>query len=397
MRSLLFFYTFLFICFFTYNSYTQDYFSGCNMVPSLGESEAQSIQYEGKYITSTGTLRVLVVIIRFADDNETSSIWSNVNVKPAWIENFVNTNYSPTGAYYPGTVSDYFFQNSYGNLHIIGDVYYITLPQNESYYHEYAYNNNSADLARGLIQMEALNILDNPPHNVDFSLYDNWNFLDIYNVQSGQDNILDMCWLITRNLHDSNLPPDQLPLGAGWAGLDCSTHFRDGITIKSGGSYISTTFPNSGITIFRDLINYGINPLTYQYGNFTNVNIVAHEMTHHFFGGGHFSDGKRFLNLNSRYASNMLSYVGGWMGEYSGYEKWRLGWMTPHLISTDNDYVLWDLASTTTDPSKKRLLKINIPGTTQFYLIENRSWISTYESRYNYAGGPGAKLKRKSK
>lgn len=241
--------------------------------------------------------------------------------------------------------------------------------------------------------MEALNIIDSAPYNVDFSLYNNWKFLDIYNIQPGQDGKLDMCWLITRNLHDQSYTQNSYKFGAGWAGLDCSTHVRDGVTIKSGGSPSSWTLPNSGITIFRDLIHFGINPLTYQYGNFTNVNIVAHEMTHHFFDGGHYADGGKILNYGSRYASNMLPYVGGWMGEYSGYEKWRLGWMTPDLINADGDQILWDLCSTPTDPNKKRLLRINIPGTTQFYLIENRSWISTFETRYNMYGGPNALLK----
>lgn len=392
MRSLLLLCTFLTLYSISQNSLAQDYFKGCDMITLPEESEGINIQYKGKYITSTETLRVLVVFIRFADDYETSSIWPNASVKPTWIENFVNNYFSSTGNYYSGTVSDYFYQNSYGNLHIIGDVYYVTLPQNESYYHEYAYSNNSASLARGLIEMEALNIIDSPPYNVDFSAYDNWKFNGEYNTQPGQDGILDMCWLITRNLHDQSYPNEKR-IGAGWAGLDCATHTRDGVTIKTGGNPNSWTLPNSGITIFRDLINYGINPLTYQFGNFTNVNIVAHEMTHHLFGSGHFADGNRFLDLSSRYASNMLSYVGGWMGEYSGYEKWRLGWTTPTLINSDNDYVLWDLSSTSTDPNKKRLYKITIPGTSQFYLIENRSWVSNFESRYNMYGGPDAILK----
>jgi M6 family metalloprotease-like protein len=392
MRTLLVLCVFLLLYFSTQKSSAQDYIKSCDMVPLPEESEVQSVQYKGKYITSTGTLRVLVVIIRFADDNETSSIWPNVTIKPDWIENFVNANYSSTGNYYPGTVSDYFYQNSYGNLHIIGDVYYVTLPQNESYYHEYAFN-NSATAARGLIEMEALNIIDSAPYNVNFALYDNWKYLSNYNTISGQDGVLDMCWLITRNLHDQNYSQNNYKIGAGWAGLDCATHTRDGVTIKTGGEPNDWVLPNSGITIFRDLINYGINPLTYQYGNFTNVNIVAHEMTHHFFDSGHYADGNRFLNLNSRYASNMLSYVGGWMGEYSGYEKWRLGWTTPTSISADGDYVLWDLSTTPTDPIKKRLYKITIPGTSQFYLIENRSWVGTFESRYNMYGGPDAILK----
>jgi hypothetical protein len=116
-------------------------------------------------------------------------------------------------------------------------------------------------------------------------------------------------------------------------------------------------------------------------------------MTHYLFGFGHLTQGDIPLINGLRYTSNMLSYVGGWRGVFSGYEKWRLGWMTPTPISADGDYVLWDLASTSTDPNKPRLFKINLPGTNQFYLIENRNWISMFETRYNAYGGPDALLK----
>lgn len=387
MRYLFLFFCFLFFSLFFQESFSQDFHLDCDMPEIYGEEEVQSIQYKGMYVTSTGTLRVLVVFVRFADDNVTSSIWPDPNVKPAWIQNFVSNTYSPNGYYYSGTVSDYFYKNSYGNYHVIGDVYYVTLSQNESYYHEYAFT-HTAISARGLIEMEALNIIDSAPYNVDFSLYDNWKYIDIFNTQVGQDGKLDMCWFITRSLNDQNYPANKR-LGFGWAGLDCSTHIRDGVTIKGGGF---PSFPTSGITIFRNIHDFGINPVNPQFGNFTNVNIVAHEMTHYLFGPGHFTQGDNSLNTN-RYTSNMLSYVGGWRGMYSGYEKWRLGWMTPTPISTDGDYVLWDLASTTTDPNKHRLFKINIPGSSQFYLIENRSWISMFETRYNAYGGPNALLK----
>ena len=86
------------------------------------------------------------------------------------------------------------------------------------------------------------------------------------------------------------------------------------------------------------------------------------------------------------------------MGEYSGYEKWRLGWMVPKTISSsDVNYVLYDLASTMTEPSDSkegRLFKIDIPSTNQYFLIENRQWTTPFEPRYCVNSGDHGKLRQ---
>ncbi|HRN25933.1 MAG: hypothetical protein IT276_15165 [Ignavibacteriaceae bacterium] len=74
MRSIFLICIFLLIYSNTPTLLAQNIASGCDMVTLPLESETQQIEYKGKYITSTGTLRVLVVLVRFADDNETSSI-----------------------------------------------------------------------------------------------------------------------------------------------------------------------------------------------------------------------------------------------------------------------------------------------------------------------------------
>ncbi len=236
--------------------------------------------------------------------------------------------------------------------------------------------------------MEAFDKLDNPPYNVDFSVYDNWNKLATYDIQPGQDGELDMCWFLTRNIQTTNFPSGQAPFDIGWALLDAGTHTRDGKTIKGG-------FPGSGIGMFEPLIYRSVNASQPPFGTYPVVNHVAHEMSHYFFGSGHWADGFTFTTITSnRSKSNLKTYVGGWAGVYSGYEKWRLGWMTPTPITADGDnYTLWDLASTMTHPVKYRLYQIDIPGTSQFFLIENRRWISAFEPRYNVNAGPHGLLK----
>jgi hypothetical protein len=171
----------------------------------------------------------------------------------------------------------------------------------------------------------------------------------------------------------------------GVAALECTTHQRDGVWIEQG-------FPGSGISMFKDHINWSVNASTATKGSI--VNHVAHEMSHYFFGrSDHFADiPKPFVG--SRSGSSFKTYVGGWRGVYSGYEKYRLGWMQPTPITVDGDsYILWDLATTMYHPAKPRLYKINIPGTSQFFLVENRRWISQFEPRYSGDSDPDGLLK----
>jgi hypothetical protein len=391
MRHLIFGSLLFVFCLFN-NSAGQNFSSECGMPeePDAPESYAPPTHFVGRHITSSGTLRVLVVFIRFAGDTETTPVWPDTAVLPAWAQNLVNTNYSPTGNYYPGTASHFFHQNSYGNLHVIGDVYYVTTDSTEDYFHQYASSNDEI-AARGIIEMEALDKLDSAPYNVDFSIYDNWNRVSNYtvipNTPTVKDDEVDMIWFITRNI-DKNPPIGNFY--TDHAKLDCITHDRDGKTIRG------RSFPGSGIGMFSNRIYHSVNSSQEPYGTYSIVNLLAHEMTHYFFGSGHFSLWDNQL-ASRRYGADLKSYVGGWRSAYSGYEKWRLGWLTPKTITVSGDnYILYDLATTMNEPpgaTNGRLYKIDIPGTDQYYLIENRSWTSPFEARHNADSGIHGLLK----
>jgi hypothetical protein len=199
------------------------------MTAQENQSTTGPITFGGSDITSTGVLRVLVIFVRFAGDTETSATWPNPAVLPEWAQHFVDTAYSPTGNYYQGTASHYFYQNSYGKLHIIGDVYYVTTDSSEDYFHRYAYSNRDVS-TRGIIETEIFNKLDNPPYNVDFRRYDNWT-KDEFPQKNKPDGSLDMCWFFTRNLHKDN-SQGHANFSIGEAVLDCPSITKDGILIK---------------------------------------------------------------------------------------------------------------------------------------------------------------------
>jgi hypothetical protein len=326
-----------------------------------------------------------MIWLRFVDDNEATPLWPSPSVLPDWARRFVDTAYSPTGNYFPGAVSGYFYENSYGRYHVIGDVYYVTLDESEQYFHQIAAS-QGAGAARSAIEIEAFNKLDAAPFNVDFRRYDNWianNQNTPFGNTPGHDNVLDMCWFMTRNLRDDAYAPGSR-FGIGWATLDCSSLTKDGILIK-GSDYF---FPASGIGMFAAHAYRTLNSSTATDDSYPLVNHVAHEMTHYFFGYDHFAQGQPFLS-STRANALMGPYAGGWRGHYSGYEKWRLRWLLPTVIGADTDVNLYELGSTM-DSTKTKLIKIPISGSTQYYLIEYRGWSSAYEfRRVQFSAAPG--------
>lgn len=319
-----------------------------------------------------------MVWVRFADDNETTPDWPDPEVLPEWAERFINTDEDPSGNYYQGTVSHYFYENSYGKMHVIGEVYYVTTDNDEDYYHQIAFTSGDG-AARSAIEMEVLDKLDEV-YNVDFTRYDNWTF-GTFNHSSNPDDKVDMIWFMTRNLHDENPPAGRSAFGIGWATLDCPTHTRDGKTIIGGGLF---GFPGSGIGLFQPHLYRPINSSTAVEGKYPLVNHVAHEMSHYFFGGGHFAYGG-YIGPRRR-ISGFRPYAGGWAGTYSGYERWRLGWLSPTVVTANTDnLILWDLA-TTFDSTRNRLLQIAIPGSSQFFLVESRRFLSPFEARISPFG-----------
>lgn len=288
----LFFVSIVLVVFFLFpnSKAIAQYPSECAMDSVPPEVQILTITYGGREISSMGTLRVLMIWVRFADDNESTAIWPNPSVLPEWAQRFVDTAYSASGNYFSGTVSHYFYENSYGKMHVIGDVYYVMTDHSEDYYHQLAYS-AGASAARSAIETEVLNKLDNSPYNVDFNRYDTWKFRiadEDFHHESGVDHKVDMIWFMTRNLHDGSLPSGQAAFGIGIAALYCPTHVRDGVTIAGG-------FPGSGITMFSNHIYKPINSSTATDGNYPLVSVVAHEMSHYLFGAGHFARGDIFL------------------------------------------------------------------------------------------------------
>jgi hypothetical protein len=156
---------------------------GCGTTPAQDQTGnlpftmLQHVARGGREVTNQGTLRVLVVFVRFADDfdNGTNPDWNNFQILPAWAQTIVDPTVPSSGQQYTTLNLSNFFdrvsggdgQGQHGMLQIVGDVYYVTTDSNREDY------DNEEEVHRHVLEK-----LDNPSlYNVDFSLYDNWEFI----------------------------------------------------------------------------------------------------------------------------------------------------------------------------------------------------------------------------
>jgi hypothetical protein len=316
----------------------------------------------GQEKTATGTLKVLVIFVRYADDEVNTDNWPNFNVLPTWAQTFVDQSIPPNHIFTPFNASDFFDRSSGGNgngnlgqFHVIGDVVYVTTLHNSSFYN-YDF----------LVFNEIFQTLDDPngQYNIDFKQYDNWEFMrnnvkfNHYYLPGVGDGIVDYIWIINRSASRDGVAAEKTLSSVNF-------NTNDGVTIKS----------TSGSRIFN--VRDDTTPKT--------VNGPVHEYCHYLFGGnqftGHF-DGRSYWNHGNEgliYSfAQMLAIDAGWM---SGYEQYRLGWLNPTIIEQNtNVFILGD----THINNEAVIIPLRYDQTTgwlkEYYFIEN------FETRNEYNG-----------
>ncbi len=345
--------------------------------------QSQFIHTGGRYITSQGIITAFVLFVRFADDNQASTTWPDASVLPHWAKNILNPNYRSSGNYTLNSLTHYFYENSYGTLHIVGDVYYVTLPYPENHY----YSMRDAFAARAAIEADALSQFATLIQNlgVDMRKYDNWTNRGMFNNLQKKDGVVDLCWIAVRNLHDEN---HSIELNRAEAMLYASKTIG-GVSIKMG-------YPGSGISMFEDtgvgrlprqtVISMCISQYDNDGMHYSVIATMAHELSHYFFGSGHFGTPNLGARLSAtRSSSHMYPYAvntGGAAGNFLGYEKIRLGWITSseiQIVSSGTATITLPDMETTTSGIK--IVKIPLDSSQSIFL-ENRSWKSIYEPRY---------------
>lgn len=149
----------------------------------------------GRYKPAQDTLRVLMVYVRFEDDNQSMSYWNtwpnpnNVWEAESWMKNSVDSLATTMSNNYLN-LTNYFRTMSNSQFIVLGDVVYVEAPSKDTF-----------SPLTNLNLMEAVNtwVLEYLDPRIDLSKYDNYDYLGIKNHEKKPDNILDMIYMLYRS------------------------------------------------------------------------------------------------------------------------------------------------------------------------------------------------------
>ncbi len=358
-------------------------------------------------VTGDGEFRVLVVFARFADETAPTATWPDAAVLPQWASTIVDATPEQIGTH-PRNVSAYYHENSDGRFVLTGDVRYVTLAHPEAYYHTEIPGDDVA--ARGAIIREALTTLTDPKgaHRVDLSRYDNWTSAVDHQHRAEPDSIVDMIWFIMRTVDDTprphadgrtpTFPWRRITRAAADFNLPGEPFVQRGVRVQGIAGAVHGSA--SGLMLFD---NNAHKPVTMhdegKAGGAPSITgVLVHEFSHYHFGAGHFGDGGMYLAPN-RYGSYLTGYAvnsGNAYGHHHSYEKIRLGWLGEgaglRVVRVDERDVTIELHDqSATGDDRIRALRIELPGTTQAVLVEQRGWLGEFESRWAPYNGAHAR------
>ncbi len=342
----------------------KNFIPGFNEINSFKNSSSytnSSSSFIGSMVHKTPVqgqfLRILIIYVRFPDDNLSGSdmngyaVWPNPGmprpVNPYTADHtFIDSSEGSPDVnfmdrYRPYTISDYFCEMSMGQFDVIGEEYSVMLPHTSTDYREMGYDCSQ-------INEEAIR-LAHDQNNIDFRRYNNWT----YNVDgwtwlpAAGDKMVDMIVMEYRKAPgypennwfiNINVP------ASGISNLGTMNEIKMDSTIVTSGS---------GVTCLSVLQNYS-----------KMTQIMLHEMSHKYF--------------YSHYDIGLMTGVEHSSFNYSPYERTTLEYVTPVSIpypytEKSRDFVLGDYIST------GDLVELNLPFDGEKYYIANHQKKSLYD------------------
>ena len=228
----------------------------CGLNVSRAQMQPQG-EVGGKYITAHGVLRILIVFASFPDDETPHPFWP-AHQPPLFMRRFIDPD-TLTHSTDPFNLTHYFREMSLGQFNLIGDVVWVEAARPVTdYSNSGSYGHANSDL-----------IKDRLDSIVDFSQYDQWTRVGIYNTVNVPDGIVDMMVIVWRTTI------------YGYLG-EASLGYKPAISVD--GKRIEMGFPEnflvsegSGVTC------------EYPYGDDPSrvMKTMAHELGHWLLGGSH--------------------------------------------------------------------------------------------------------------
>jgi len=305
-------------------------------------------QRGGKYITSSGELKALVVFAKFKDDNNPHQYWPE-NSFPAEMNDFVDPDMQ-TGSAHFLNLTNYYNQMSFGNFKVTGRSIGVETP----YPIEHYIPQNEIYPNRSHANKDILLSIDD---SVNFTEYDNWTYISNYFHSNEPDGIVDMVVVIWRGLVFSD----------GWCGessLGGGNEFyveNNQVKIRMGyGGYPGYGSYGSGVTI--------------QYwgerSRERNFKAVIHEIAHW------------LIHIDHPYSSFNHTFWGMLTLTSEGicanaYERERVAWINPTEI--DGTILAAPMGDYITTPSAYKYHPEN-GYESEMYFFENHQQLSIYDN-----------------
>ncbi|MFO7527013.1 MAG: T9SS type A sorting domain-containing protein [Ignavibacteriaceae bacterium] len=305
-------------------------------------------QRGGKYLTSLGELKVLVVFAKFKDDHSLHNYWP-ASSYPEEMEMVIDSNIQAGSSHYLN-LTNYYRQMSFGNFKVTGKAVLAETPYPKEHY--IPLNGNYPN--RSLANTDILKVIDD---RVDYGEFDNWTYISNYYHKNAPDGIVDMIIIIWRGLVFADNWCGEASLGGGAEFFVENNLLR----IKMGyGGYPGEGIFGSGVTV--------------QYwgerSRERNFKVIVHEIAHWLINSEH-----PYSLVNHSFWGMLTLATEGICA--NSFERERVAWLNPHLIEGTilsapiGDYV-------TTPSSYKFQLDNGYPG--EIFFFENHQQVSIYDN-----------------
>ncbi|MCC7445756.1 MAG: T9SS type A sorting domain-containing protein [Saprospiraceae bacterium] len=320
-------------------------------------------QIGGYALPSEGTIRVLFVFAQFPDDKHdtTNSTWIKGQA-PTNMQGWVDQSWSSNPT--QGSMTHYFNEMSFNKLKFIGKTVSVVTPQTRAWY---LANSKS----RGYIHKEIIQQLD---QTWDFAQFDNWDFEGNYNHINRPDGIVDMIFMVWRNIANefssdsSKTIYQKLDMGRyGDLGGSQFTVDNGLRTIKTGFWPSGNTPGGSGVTLCDWFIE-----------NMFRFSI--HEYGHYLQGGNDQHVGFGFWGLLSGWGiKNFIA---------NAFERYRLGWINLNTVQASPNQTIQNATLPDFITSGVAYRLVGNAATSEYFYIENHQKISFWENNQMFLRSP---------
>ncbi|MCH7723745.1 MAG: hypothetical protein IIC76_10520 [Bacteroidetes bacterium] len=321
-------------------------------------------QIGGYVLPSEGTINVLFVFAQFPDDNHDTSNTTWVKGQPpANMQSWVDQSWSANPT--QGSMTHYFNEMSFNKLKFIGKTVSVITPETRAWY--LANNKKRGDIHTQIIQQ-----LD---QTWDFVEFDNWDLVSTYNHNNQPDGIVDMVFIVWRNIANDLPDPadiyDRLnmgrygDLGYGWPDIIVDNGQR---RLKMGFWPSGNNTPGGSGATLADWFTENM------------FRFCIHEFGHYLQGGNNEHVGFGFWGLLSGWG--IKSFVA------NAFERYRLGWINLNTVQASPNQTIQNatLPDFVTSGVAYRLVIDETRN--QYFYIENHQKNSFWENNQMFLRSP---------